>query len=309
MTSRPILLTAIILTNNESIHIERCIRSLSGVASQVIVVDSNSTDDTVKKARACNAEVYINPWVNYSTQFNWALDNLSIQGEWTLRIDADEYITPQLRLSLKKLFTIDPGISGFFVHRHIVFLQRLLRWGGCRKLSMLRIFRTGLGRCEQRWMDEHMIIHRGTTELLEGSLIDENLRNIGWWLDKHNSYATREAIDLLNIQYKFENHTDRNRIGIASQAGRKRILKELIYARLPMTFRAFVYFLYRYIFLLGFLDGQAGFAFCFLQGFWYRYVVDLKVNEIKCRAQRDSMSIAEAVFAEYGINVTPPAHH
>jgi len=72
-----------------------------------------------------------------------------------------------------------------------------------------------------------------------------------------------------------------------SQAGVKRWLKDAVYARLPGGFRAFACFFYRYVLRLGFLDGQPGTAFHFLQGFWYRYLVDVKVAEVK-RYMRES---------------------
>jgi glycosyltransferase involved in cell wall biosynthesis len=294
-------LTAIVLTYNEERHIERCLGSLAGVADEVVVVDSYSSDTTIERAKRLGASVVSHAWKNYSSQFNWALDNVPIRGKWCLRIDADEYLSPTLRRSLLDVRTSDvDDTTGYFVRRAIVFMGRELRWGGCGNLKMLRLFRTGVGRCEDRWMDEHIVLNRGRSGILEGDIIDENLNNIGWWLDKHNRYATREAIDLLNLTYKSGLETGPMLDGWRSQAGRKRLLKRVLYARLPRGLRALVYFSYRYLFLLGFLDGKAGFAFHFLQGFWYRYVSDIKVGEIESRMTQDRVSAAEAIEIEYG---------
>lgn len=301
-------ISAIILTFNEEKHIERCLRSLAGVADQVVVVDSGSTDATVDLCRRFGAEVLVNPWRNYSTQFNWGLDNTRLTGEWCLRIDADEYLTDELRATLQAQVMqgmVTPEVTGLYVNRVMVFMGRALRWGGCRFLPMLRLFRTGVGCCEERWMDEHIALTRGTTLQLRGDLVDENLNNIGWWVTKHNGYATREAIDLLNIRFGFDRQTTRESLGMRTQAGRKRFLKEVVYSRLPSGVRAAVYFFYRYVFLLGVLDGRAGLVFHFMQGFWYRFLVDLKVEEIRRLADARGLPLATVILTEYGIQVGP----
>ena len=313
MTER---ITAIILTFNEEKHIERCIRSLAGVVDRIVVVDSNSVDATVEICRRFGAEVFSNPWRNYSTQFNWALDNARLAEGWCLRIDADEFLSDELRATLTtqvKQGTVAPVVTGLYISRVMVFMGRALRWGGCWRLPMLRLFRSGAGRCEERWMDEHIALSHGTTQQLSGDLVDENLNNIGWWIAKHNGYATREAIDLLNIRFGYDQQTTRESIGLRTQAGRKRFLKEVVYSRLPGTIRSVAYFVYRYIVQLGVLDGRAGLVFHFLQGFWYRLLVDLKVDELQRRAKARAVPLTTVIRDEYGIQVgtersglTPP---
>ncbi|WP_119290379.1 glycosyltransferase family 2 protein [Azohydromonas sediminis] len=299
-------ITALILTFNEEKHIDRCLRSLSGVVSQVVVIDSGSTDRTVEICREHGVEVYTNPWKNYSSQFNWGLDHCDIRGAWCLRIDADEYLSEPLRGALRDRVAaglVPDAVTGLYVHRVMVFMGRAIRWGGCGGLYMLRLFRTGRGRCEERWMDEHIVLDGGATGRLPGELIDQNLNNIGWWVAKHNGYATREAIDLLNLKYRFDTCSAHNAIGGHSQAARKRWFKERVYAHLWPGLRASLYFLFRYFGLLGFLDGYPGFVFHFMQGFWYRFLVDLKVGELERRAKRTGVPIEEVVMIEYGIRL------
>ncbi len=296
-------LTAIILTLNEERHIARCLTSLQGIASRVVVVDSLSTDGTVAAAAALGATVLSNPWVNYATQFNWALDNAPIDSDWCLRIDADEFLSDALRRDIRdQLLDRRPptSITGFYVNRAIYFSGRRIRWGGCYPVRMLRLFRRDIGRCEKRWMDEHIALRYGATANLSGDLVDDNLNNIGWWTAKHNAYATREAIDLL---VAFQATKLSTPLSLRSSEGRKRFLKERIYSRLPTGLRAGLYFLYRYVLLWGFLDGRAGFMFHFLQGFWYRLLVDAKVTEIQSRAVASHTSWQETVFREYGHRV------
>lgn len=304
-------ISAVILTFNEEKHIERCLRSLEGVVDQVVIVDSGSTDATVDICRRNGADVLVNQWKNYSTQFNWGLDHARLTGEWCLRIDADEVLSEELRTTLLaqvKPGTLGPEITGCYINRVMVFMGRALRWGGCGRLPMLRLFRTGVGRCEERWMDEHIALARGTTAHLRGDLVDENLNNIGWWIAKHNGYATREAIDLLNIRFGFDQRSTRESIGLGTQAGRKRFLKEVVYSRLPITFRSAAYFLYRYVLQLGVLDGRAGLIFHFMQGFWYRLLVDLKVDELQRRAKARGLPLTVVIRDEYGINIGTDRH-
>jgi glycosyltransferase involved in cell wall biosynthesis len=297
---------AIILTYNEGQHLDRCLSSLRGIVSRIVVVDSGSTDTTADIARSHGAEFFVNGWRNYSTQFNWALANANLTEAWCLRIDADEYLSEPLRESLRRRVLeadVPDYLTGFYVNRIMVFMGRAIRHGGCGKLYMLRLFRPHQGRCEERWMDEHIALKSGRTERLTGELVDENLNNIGWWIGKHNNYATREAIDLLNIRHGFEEYTSRVSIQEGSQASRKRWLKEMVYARLPTGLRAALYFAWRYLGQAGFLDGRAGLVFHFMQGFWYRLLVDVKVNELEHRAATRMQSIEQVIEAEYGFRV------
>ena len=151
-------------------------------------------------------------------------------------------------------------------------------------------------------MDEHIIVN-GSTAHFKGELIDNNLNSLTWWIEKHNAYASREAVDLLNLEYKFMPHDSVANLGSGSQSGFKRWVKERVYAKLPSNNRALLYFLYRYIVRLGFLDGRSGFAFHFLQGFWYRYLVDLKINEVQKYMTLEEVDIKVAIKAVLNIDL------
>lgn len=195
-------ISVIILTFNEEKHLKRCIKSLKGIADEIIVVDSYSSDNTVQIAKDMGAKVYQNSWVNYATQFNWALKNCEISSEWVWRIDADEYIEP-LGFSISNyLAKLSPEITGLYIKRKVVFLEKPLMYGGWYPVWHLKIWRHGSGKCEARWMDEHIILDSGKTERIDIVQVDENLNDLTWWTAKHNSYATREMIDLLDTKYE-----------------------------------------------------------------------------------------------------------
>lgn len=299
-------LSVIILTHNESKHIERCIKSLLPVTNKIFIVDSFSTDDTVAIARKMGAIVIQNPWVSYAFQFNFGIHNNPFTTAWVMRMDADEYITPELALELNQsLAATGADISGLYVKRRVYFMDKWIRRGGYYPIWLLRIWRNGVGICEELWMDEHIKLSTGTTAQLQNDIVDHNLNNLTWWTQKHNNYAIREVIDLLNIKYNFDSKDTVNPSFWGSQEQRTRFLK-VKYAGLPLFTRPFIYFIFRYFIKGGFLDGTKGLIWHFLQGFWYRFLVDAKIYEVYYRAGRDKESIISHFRTEYGKDVKNP---
>lgn len=294
---------AIILTLNEEAHVKRCIESLIGNVDTITVVDSGSSDATIDIVLKENLSLYSNPWKNYSTQMNFAIDKLKGREGWILRIDADEVFSmdgvKDLRVYLRG---IDQNCKGLLLQRRIFFLGRRMRRGGIEPSWQLRLWRNGHGRCEDRWMDEHIVVD-GAVQKSKLVVSDVNLNSLTWWSAKHNGYASREAVDLLNARYSFMKASTLPRSGVSPQARARRFLKEKIYRRIPLGVRGIVYFIYRYVFLLGFLDGRAGFYFHFLQGLWYRVLVDAKVYEIETHSLSNDIGIIEAIKDKTGIDV------
>ncbi|WJH39670.1 glycosyltransferase family 2 protein [Aliirhizobium terrae] len=271
----------LILTHNEQKHIGRAIRSVRAFASEVFVVDSFSKDRTVEVAEEAGAVVLQNPWTNYSKQFQWGLENAPITADWIMRLDADEIIEDDLAATIQAtLPALGADVAGINIKRKHIFWDRWIRHGGRYPLVLLRLWRRGQGRIEDRWMDEHIVVWGGRTITLEGGFSDCNLNDLTFFTAKHNGYATREAIDVLNQKYKlFERDQDLSSDSASKQAAIKRWFKEKVYNRLPFWVGPLGYFLYRYIFQLGFLDGRPGLVYHFLQGFWYRFLVGAKIVE------------------------------
>ncbi len=271
-------ISVIILTYNEKIHIERCIKNAKKFAKDIYLVDCFSNDGTVEIAEALGAKVFQHPWENYSKQFNWALQNLPITTEWVWRMDADEYLSDNLIDELHlKLPSLSDDINGFTAPCLRIFMGKYIKHG-IIPLILLRLFKIKYAVCENRYMDEHIQLSEGKIETLENPFYDDNLNGLTWWTNKHNGYATREAIDLLLTEYNLLPQDSIVNSGAHSEAIRKKKLK---YIKLPLFWRAFAFFILRYFFRLGFLDGKEGFLWHFLQGFWYRTLADAKVFEIK----------------------------
>jgi glycosyltransferase involved in cell wall biosynthesis len=293
-------LSVIILTYNEEIHIRRCIENIQSIAKDIFVVDSFSTDKTIEIAESLGAKIYRNKWENnHAKQFNWALNNLPIQTQWILRLDADEYLTSELIDELKiKLENLPENTTGVIFKRRHFFLGKWMK-KGTYPVKLLRLFQYKKALCEQRWMDEHIQLTEGIAIEFEQDFVDHNLNNLNWWTGKHNGYAIREAIDLLDIELNLlEKNTENELTG---QAASKRN-KKLSYAKKPLFFRSFAYFIYRYIFRLGFTEGKEGFLWHFLQGWWYRTLVDAKIFEIKQACGNDKDKIVDFIKNRYNID-------
>ncbi len=290
-------LTVIVLTYNESIHIERCIQSIKKLTDNLIVVDSYSTDDTVAIAEKNGAAVKQNRFINHADQLNWAIQNGGVETEWTMRLDADEYLTDELIEELRAVLPVlKSPVNGLAVNYRHYFWGRWIKHGTRYPLTLLRIWRTGYGMAENKWMDEKLVLKEGEIYNLKNDFIHEDLNTLSFFINKHNEYATREAIDLLNKKY----HLDSGNYGIENAPVSKRHfnrrMKEKFYSQPSLIWiRSFAYFIYRYFFRLGFLDGKEGFVYHLLQGFWFRFLADMKSIEIERLAKEKKLPITEAI--------------
>ena len=272
-------LTVLILAQNEEKNIVRSIRSVKKIAKRILVVDSGSTDQTIELAKQNGAEVVQHsPFVNYATQFNWGLDHTNIDTNWILRLDADEQVTPELAREIENALEehSQDDVNGFEVRCRIIFMGRWIRHGGSYPLIIPRLFRRGFGRVEMRKMDEHTLI-QGKVMRFQNDLLHYDFKGLHEWIDKHNKYSVRECQDYFERKETHEEQMKGNLTG--NQRQRKRFLKNGVYYNLPLFLRAHLYFIYRYYIRLGFLDGKEGKIFCFLQAYWYRFLVDAKIYE------------------------------
>lgn len=283
-------IAVVILAFNESLHLPRALEHIRIFAREIFVIDSYSTDDTVSLARAGGAQVLQHPFQNYARQFEWALANAPITADWVMRLDADELIEADLAEEIiAKLPALPPEVTGINLNRKTIFQGKFIRWGGRYPLVLLRIWRRGKARIEDRWMDEHMYLTEGRTVTFKGGFADHNLYDLTFFTAKHNSYASREALDALNQRlHLFEPQLALASASTARQARIKRFLKESVYNRLPFEISATLFFLYRYVLQLGFLDGRAGLRYHLLQGFWYRFLVGAKLKELEQAVQQSS---------------------
>jgi glycosyltransferase involved in cell wall biosynthesis len=270
----------------------------------VWVVDSYSTDRTVEIARDARVNVVQHAFEGYAQQKNWALENLPFRGEWVLILDADERVPPELAAEISGVVAADgSGCDGFYLNRKLIFYGKWIRHCGWYPSWNLRLFRHGHGRYEQRKVHEHLLLD-GKAGYCRHDLIHEDLRDMNFWIAKHNRYSSQEAGEL-----------DRVRRG-ASTAGlqasffkgsleRKRFIKERIWPHLPG--RAFLAFFYWYFFRLGFLDGKHGFLFCQMHAIFEQFTT-VKLWELEHYKQdaREGAINSASVFRS---TITVDAEH
>lgn len=298
-------ITAIILTYNEEIHIRRCLENVGKFAKRIIVVDCFSKDKTCEIAKEMGAEVIQHEWpsTKYAGQFNWALENAAITTEWVLRLDADEYLMPNLIEELnEKLPKVRDGINGIILKRRHIFMGKWMK-GGIYPVKLLRIFRYKKAICEKRLMDEHIQLLEGESIEFDYDFCDENMHDVSWFCHKHVDYAIREAVDMLDIELNLTGAAiSDNEKMISPQAEAKR-KKKHTYVKKPLFWRSFAYFIYRYFIRGGWKDGKEGFLFAFIQGWWYRTLVDAKIFEVKKACGNDKEKIREFLKDNYNIDI------
>lgn len=269
--------SAIILTRNEEKNLGDCLASLRGFAERCVVVDCGSSDRTVEIAREMGADVYMHEFTYYAAQFNWAIDNADIRTDWILRIDADERLTPALIEESERIIASPAAregeLNGVVMEADYVFLGRTIKYGLHKKRRVM-LFKRGIGRIEDRRRDAHSVISRGVTATCKNRFIHKDFKDLDSYIRRYNWYATREMQDWLD----FKNGASQQ-INAGAEIARNRRNKFGVYYRAPRFFRAWLWFLYNYIFRLGFLDGREGFLYLYFECYWYRMLVDAKIFE------------------------------
>ena len=301
-TKKKIPITAYVMTLNEENNLEACLKSVVERVDQIIVVDSFSSDSTLAIARKYSDQVIEHEFVNHAKQYLWGMDNCEFRNDWILRLDADERWTEGGLDELERIISED-HYDGITVRMKIFFMGRFLNHGGMYPNKFLRVYRKSKGQMEDRWMDEHIQV--------DGPIIDTKIdvtesnydrqENLVRWIEKHNGYSTREALENLMAR-----HDMRQLDSIADLSGgsteRKRWMKENVYFRSPLLIRPFLYFTYRYVVKGGFVDGKEGFIFHVLHAFWYRFLVDAKIIQIERNSAANSSTIRETIKKHWGID-------
>jgi len=267
----------VILTFNEEQNLPYALDSVCGWARQVCVFDSFSGDRTVEIARDRGCVVQQHRFEDFGQQRNAALRELPIEASWVLFLDADEWLPPEFKEEVGRVIASNPRENGFYCNRRLFWMGAWVR-RGYYPTWILRLFRRGTARCEERSVNEHLIVD-GQVGFLAADFIHEDRNGLGRWIEKHNAYASREAEEILKGQSA--NGVATSPFG--SQAERKRWIRERVWNRMPPVVRPFAYFGYRYVLRGGFLDGKAGLTYHVLQGLWFPLLIDLKYLELRGR--------------------------
>ena len=279
--------SVIILTFNEEDNIRRCLDSINDFTEDIIIVDSFSTDATLKICEKYGCRLFQHAFTNQALQFNWALDSVPWERPWTLRLDADEVLPDKLKQELRELTaTCGPEVTGIYLNRRMYFMNRWLRHGGMYPHYILRAFRKGAGRYEEK-TEEHFVLASGRAIYAKNDFLEDNRQNtLKYWLKKHDDLSDGEIRDTL-LETRNPG-LDLKEDLFGNKVERTRWLKTRVYAKSPLFLRAFFYFIYRYFLRLGFLDGVPGLIFHVLQAFWYRFYIDARIYETRVNWQSTS---------------------
>jgi glycosyltransferase involved in cell wall biosynthesis len=281
--------SVLVATRNEERNLPRCLESLRE-AGEVYVIDSQSTDTTVAIAELYGAHVvqfhYRGGWPK---KRQWALDSLPFSYEWVLLIDADEALTPELLEEITEAIQTS-RFDGYYIKLRMFFLGRELRHSGASFYKLL-LFRRGKARFECRLAEQDdsmadMEVHEHVVAessdrigKLKHPLIHHNVESLSHYIQKHDKYSNWDA------RVWFEGQRSARDLPPAlfgSQAQRRRWLRKTFFW-LPGS--PVLFFFYKYIFCLGFLDGIPGLIYCGLQGVQF-FHVKAKIYELKMQGMR-----------------------
>ncbi|MFH1868868.1 MAG: glycosyltransferase family 2 protein [Candidatus Omnitrophota bacterium] len=274
-------ISVIIITKDEEQNIKECLESVKW-ADEIFIVDSGSIDKTLEIAKSYTEKISYHRFENFAQQRNWAQDKLPIKNEWVFHLDADERASDELKDELKKAFSHSPDADGFMMSRRTMFRGRWIRHGGHYPVYHLRIFKKDKGRSEQRLYDQNYIVS-GRVSIISADIINIINPDLESWKQRHKRWSVLEAEEVLLNKERVMN------IGLEGSPIEKRNwFRYRIYYKMPLFIRSFVYFFYRYILKMGFLDGREGLTFHFWQGLWYRLLVDIKIYEFMRRSDENT---------------------
>lgn len=276
-------LTVLVTTRNEEANIERTLRSVHGWADQIFVLDSDSSDQTVEISQRYADQVVnlayehgrIIPWI-----FQWGLDHLPLANEWVLILEADQALPAASRDEIAALLgRAEIAESGFYIRRRQIFRGRAIEHGGYGSKYLLKLFRRSASELDPIEQDTRVYV-RGAVGKLRHPLEEWNKKedSILFYLEKHLRYA--EAFAQEELGRRIEKTPFKAEPKLFGTPDQRILWMKSRYYRMPLFVRPLLYFLYRYFFLFGFLDGATGTLFHFLQAFWFRLVVDVRLAEL-----------------------------
>ncbi|MBA4375965.1 MAG: glycosyltransferase family 2 protein [Anaerolinea sp.] len=285
--------STVVLTFNEEPNIDACLRSVHGWCHEIFVLDSGSTDQTVAICQRYTDKIFVHSYTDHASQINWALSNLPLACDWILLLDADNVVSELLKWEVEQaLADDDPRIAGYYSRHLHMFRNRPVRGLKSHWLRLIRRARTRIDQCELvdfRWILD------GETRILSGAIIESNQKenDIDFWIDKHQKFSSRMAIEEVLRNSGILKWSSELRPRLYGNPDERMLWFKDRWYRMPLYVRPILYFFYRYFLRLGFLDGVDGFIFNFLQAFWFRLIVDIKIAELRRRLTCGELSLTQ----------------
>lgn len=270
------LLSVVILTYNEEKNLPTCLESLKNLQADIFIVDSFSNDATQEIAKKYHAQFFQHTFDTHAKQWQYALKSLPLKTDWILGLDADQQLMPDLVNELNVLLSSSNNkADGYYIKRRNYFLGQWIKFGGYYPRYLLKLFKKDNVYLEEGELMDHHFYIRGKTAHLTYDLVENNLKeDLDFWLQKHIVYAQKQATEEFH-------RTVKQKGSFFGNQDERRIFFKNAWNKMPLFIRPFIYFIYRYIFLLGFLDGRKGLIFHYQQAFWYRFTVDAMIFQMK----------------------------
>lgn len=282
--------SVVVTTFDEELNVEGCLASVAGWADQIVVVDSGSTDRTVEICRGYTNEILTHPYVDHASQWAWALRTAGLRHEWVLALDADNVVSDELKRQIDEVVAAGTAAAdGYYVRHAHYFRNRRVRG---LKARWLRLVRLGSVRVDESELVDVRFVVEGRVGSLPGEIAESNQKelSIDFWIDKHRKFATRMAAEeILRRENRLPRTVAPRLLGGGPEL-RMLWLKERWYG-LPLYMRPFLYFFYRYVLRLGFLDGRNGLVYHTLQAFWFRMLVDVKIAELDEQVAKGELTL------------------
>jgi len=249
-------ISVVVITYNEEKRLDGALKSVADIASEIIVVDSFSTDETINVAKKYTDRVYQRKWTNYADQKNFSNSKASFP--WILSLDADERLSPELQKEIAQIKVDEPSCPGFSMPRQAFYLGKWIRHSGWYPDRKIRLFRNEKAHWEGEYVHEKLVI-QGEIKKLKGRLFHLTYRNIADHLDRINTFSTLGAQKLYSQKKKCRWY--------------------------HLVFNPLFGFNKSYFLKAGFLDGYAGFVIAVLHGYsiYARYI---KLKEIWKKGER-----------------------
>jgi glycosyltransferase involved in cell wall biosynthesis len=289
-------LTFILLTFNEESNMPDLVNQLVPLGFPVFMVDSYSTDNTVSIAKSAGISVVQHEFINYSKQRNWAQEHNPFKTDWVFHLDADERLTDELLAWLKNDFEKETLLyDGFMFGRRAIFMGK---WIKSHYNYHLRLYKTNLGKCEDKSYDQHYVMKGKIKKLKKKDLTSKVCDQLQLFISAHNKWSLYEAIDIIS---KKDNGEVKAKL-TGNPIEVTRWFKNRVFQKCPLFVRSIAYFMYRYFIKLGFLEGKEGLIFHFLQAFWFRFLIDAKVYELQKWMKEDKSSLSEVLKKYYNFS-------
>lgn len=265
-------ISVIVSVKNEAQNLPSCLDKLKRF-SQLIVVDSGSTDDTITIATAMGAEVLQFKWNGkFPKKRNWALQNATILNEWVLFLDADEFVTDEFVAEVEAK-TQDHAYNGFTIQFENYFMGKKLRYGyGFKKSALFKKSKGAYEKIdEDLWSHLDMEVHEhpiieGKVGVISAKVIHKDFKNLEHYIDKHNAYSTWEAQRYLQLKQSKNTLLSLN--------------QKIKYSLLNTGLLPVVYFFGAYFLKLGFLDGKEGFYLARFKSHYF-FQIQTKIDLIR----------------------------